>query len=356
MLHHGERVILRDAPNLAGTPIFPRQMAAYSSKQPHVPSPGVWCPTVTFFNHANDQLDLSSQAKYFSYLASSGLTGIAVLGSSSSEASLLTREERFVIMATARKAVGSCFPVMAGVGGGGSTKQTVQLAEDAAKAGADYVMVLPPACFGRVGTSMEVVRRYYVEVAKRSPLPIVMVNSPAACNGVDMDSETMADIVRETAAAHPSGRSNIVGVKLACGSVGKMARLSASFAPDQLSIFGAEADFLLAGIAAGGSGCVAPFANVFPSLTAKVYKLHREGWTEEAAKLQSIVALAESPCKSGVAATKYAVACYSAKAAAIENAEKKLAPRHPYEPVDETTKRRILKTMEVAARTARSLH
>ncbi|KAH6898083.1 hypothetical protein B0T10DRAFT_577564 [Thelonectria olida] len=325
----------------------------YSSKQPHIPSPGVWCPVVTFFNHGNDQLDLSSQAKYFAYLAGSGLTGIVALGTDS-EAFLLTREERFVIIATARKAVGSSFPVMAGVGCH-STKQTIQLAEDAAKAGADYVLVLPPAYFGKA-TNMNVVKRFYIEVGAKSPLPVVIYNCPGVCNGVDMDSETITEIVRESAVSHPSGRCNIVGVYLACDSVGKMTRLSATFGREQLSIFGGQSDFLLAGLAAGSSGAIASLANVFPSLTAKMYKLYKEGWIEEATKLQKIAALAESPCKSGIAATKYAVACYAAKAAGIDKAEQKLAPRHPYEPVDEAVKKKIWKQMEQAAKTSQNLH
>lgn len=62
-------------------------------------------------------------------------------------------------------------------------------------------------------------------------------------------------------------------------------------------------------------------------------------------ELQQKAASAESPCKSGIASTKYAVACYSAAEAGIEGAEKKLEPRHPYEPVTEGSKKNIRATM-----------
>jgi len=66
-------------------------------------------------------------------------------------------------------------------------------------------------------------------------------------------------------------------------------------------------------------------------------------------KLQRVAALAESPCKSGIATTKFAVACYSAKLAGIDNAEAKLRPRHPYEEAPEAGKKAVREGMAAAA-------
>ncbi|KAM5344401.1 hypothetical protein ACJ41O_012938 [Fusarium nematophilum] len=313
---------------------------------PHVPSPGVWCPAVTFFDHATDSLDLDAQKKYFAHLAKSGLSGLIVSGSNA-EAFLLTREERLTLVEEARKAIGPNFPLMVGVGAH-STKQTLQLAEDAAKAGANYLLVLPPAYFGKA-TTMGVVKRFFAEVALKSPLPLVIYNFPGVCNGVDIDSESIVAMFNESKASHPSGRSNIVGVKLTCGSVGKITRLAGVLLPDEFSTYGGQSDFLIGGLAAGSVGCVAAFANVFPTLTSKIYALYKEGKFDEATRLQRIAALAESPCKAGVASTKYAVSCYSAKLAGIEGAEEKLAPRHPYEPVGDAVKKNVQTLMKEAA-------
>ncbi|KAF4442346.1 hypothetical protein F53441_11774 [Fusarium austroafricanum] len=313
------------------------------SQLPHVPSPGVWSPAVTFFNHEDDTVDHAAQAKYFAHLADSGLNGLIVMGSNA-EAFLLTREERSEIIALARKTIGPDFPLMAGVGAH-STKQTLELAEDAHKAGANYLLVLPPAYFGKA-TSMNVVKRFFSEVARKSPLPIVIYNFPGVTNGVDIDSETIVQIFEES--KKTSGKSNIVGVKLTCGSVGKITRLAAQIPSDEFSTYGGQSDFLIGGLAAGSVGCVAAFANVFPTLTAKIYSLYKEGKFDEAFKLQQLAALAERPCKAGVASTKYAVAVYSAKLAGIEGAEEKLAPRHPYEPVGDTVKQNIKSIMKEA--------
>ncbi|KAJ5902653.1 hypothetical protein N7495_003181 [Penicillium taxi] len=311
------------------------------STQPHVPQAGVWCPTVTFFKHDTDTLDLESQAKYFRYLSQSGLTGLVILGTNS-EAFLLTREERRQLIETARSAVGPDYPLMAGVGSH-STKQTLELIQDAAEAGANYVLVLPPAYFGKA-TNMNVVKRFFSEVAAKSTLPVVIYNFPGVCNGVDLDSETITAITRESATAN-NGRSNVVGVKLTCGSVGKITRLAGTFVPEEFATFGGQADFLIGGLAAGSAGCIAAFSNVFPKTTSKIYALYQAGHIKEATKLQRQAALAESPIKSGIAATKHAVARYSAITAGIDNAEELLQPRHPYEPVSEASKNAIQEKM-----------
>lgn len=316
------------------------------SAQPHVPAAGVWCPAVTFFDHDKDALDLESQKKYFAYLSTTGLAGLVILGTNS-EAFLLTREERSQLIATARAAVGPDFPLMAGVGAH-STKQTLQLAQDAAAAGANYLLILPPAYFGKA-TNMNVVKRFFSEVAAKAPIPVVVYNFPGVCNGVDMDSETIAAIVRESAAAN-SGKSNVVGVKLTCGSVGKITRLAATFSPSEFATFGGQSDFLIGGLAAGSAGCIAAFANVFPKTAAQIYTLYQKGQLQDALKLQQKAALAESPIKSGISSTKHAVATYSALAAGISNTQNKLRPRHPYEPVGEPAKKAISENMaEVAA-------
>lgn len=316
------------------------------SPQPRIPKAGVWVPAVTIFDQATDALDLESQKKYYAYLSRTGLAGLVIMGTNS-EAFLLTREERAQLIATAREAVGPDYPLMAGVGTH-STKQTLELAHDAAAAGANYLLVLPPAYFGKA-TTMNVVKRFFADVARKSPLPVLIYNFPGVCNGVDIDSETITEIVRESAAASPDGTSNIVGVKLTCGSVGKITRLAATFGPNEFAIFGGQSDFLVAGLTVGSAGCISAFANVFPKMASKVYELFTNGKMVEAMELQRSSALAETPCKGGIASTKYAVALYSAPAAGIENALEKFKPRTPYEEAGEGVKKTIKELMEAAA-------
>ena len=313
-------------------------------KAPHVPQPGIWCPAVTFINPETDELDLDAQKKYFRYLAGTGLRGLVLQGSNS-EAFLLTRDERKQLVAAAREAVGPDFPLMVGAGAH-STKQTLELIQDAANLGADYALVLPAAYYGKA-TTVPVVKRFFSEVAERSPLPIVIYNFPGVCNGVDLDSETMVDIYKDSASKSSTSTSNVVGVKLTCASVGKITRLAASFpAPSsKFAVFGGQADFLVGGLAAGSAGCIAAFANAFPKTTVRIFQLYHEGRLQEAMELHRKAALAESPIKAGITGTKYATAVYSAQLAGIENAEEKLIPRSPYQEAGEPVKKAIRENM-----------
>ncbi|KAL1850070.1 hypothetical protein Plec18167_005422 [Paecilomyces lecythidis] len=322
------------------------------SPQPHVPPAGVWCPAVTFFDHSTDSLDLVSQKQYYDYLSRSGLTGLVILGTNA-EAFLLTREERRQLIATAREAVGPNYPIMAGVGAH-STKQTLELAADAKDAGADYLLVLPPAYFGKA-TTVPVIKRFFADIAAKAGLPVVIYNFPGVTNGVDIDSETITSIVRDSASTNPSGISNVVGVKLTCASVGKITRLSGTFPPEQFSIFGGQSDFLLGGLSVGSAGCIAAFANVFPKTISHIYSLYKQGKTAEALEIHRKAALAESPCKSGIASTKYAAAIFSAKEAGIEGAEEKLKPRTPYEEAPEAAKKVVREVMAEVAKIEKSL-
>ncbi|KAF2088695.1 dihydrodipicolinate synthetase [Saccharata proteae CBS 121410] len=275
------------------------------TKSSEVPPSGIWAPAVTFFDPDTDELLLTDQAKYYAYLSCTGLVGLIILGTNA-ETFLLTAAERKNLIATAREACGPCFPLMACVGAF-STKQ---------------VLLLPAAYFGKA-TTMAVVEAFYDQVAAESKLPMVIYNFPGICNGVDLDS----DIIAKLAVRH----HNIVGVKLTCGSVAKITRLAAQLPKSEFSAFGGQSDFLIGGLAFGSAG---------------IYDLWHEGKTEEALKLHQKAALAELPCKKGIAAVKYAAAIFTANKAGIEDAERKLRPRRPYEPPSEEVKSYIRKSMK----------
>lgn len=300
----------------------PREQPAVSL--PRVPPSGVWVPAVTFFDQSTDTLDLEPQATYYRYLSESGLAGLVILGTNA-ETFLLTREERRTLVQTARRACGPSFPIMAGVGGH-STKQVLEFIQDATEAGANYVLLLPPAYFGKQ-TTPAVISNFFSEIAAKSLLPIVVYNFPGVCNGIDLDSATIAALAK----AH----RNIVGVKLTCGSVAKITRLAAESPPERFAVYGGQADFLIGGLASGSAGTISGFANVFPKTVVRIYDLYKAGKFQEALELHKKAALAEQGCKSGIAAVKYATALNSAKAAGIEGALERLKPRRPYlEPSD----------------------
>ncbi len=312
------------------------------------PPPGVWVPAVTLFDPETDQLLLEDQKRYFAYLASTGITGLLVLGSNA-EPFLLTREERRATLEAARAAVGPDFPIMAGVSGH-STAQVREYLEDAAAAGANYALLLPAAYFGAKASPPAMVARFFDQVAATTPLPLVVYNFPGVTAGVDLDSDAVANLAR----AHPGV---VVGVKLTCGSVAKVTRLAAELPREGFTVFGGQADFLVGGLASGSGGCITAFGNVFPKTVVRIYELWtgrsasagpaaqeadartaeaREKDRADALALQFKASLAERPCKNGIATTKYAASVFTAGPLAhIAEASAKLRPRAPYlEPTD----------------------
>jgi 4-hydroxy-2-oxoglutarate aldolase len=260
-----------------------------------VPAGGVWAPAVTWFNQDTDDLSLQPQAQYYSYLSKSGLAGLVVLG---------TNAETFL------------------------------LTQDAADAGANYALLLPPAYFGKQ-TTPAVINNFFDEVAEKSSLPIVIYNFPTVVNGIDLDSATLVRLAKR--------HSNIVGVKLTCGAVAKITRLSAELPADQFSIYGGQSDFLIGGLASGAAGTIAGFANVFPKTIVRIFDLYQEGRMKEAMVLHQKAALAEQGCKAGIATVKYAVAQVTAKAAGVDEslAKEQLKPRRPYHEPSDVEKRSI---------------
>ncbi|KAK5090766.1 hypothetical protein LTS08_002325 [Lithohypha guttulata] len=300
-----------------------------------VPEAGVYVPAVTLFDPDTDRLCLDDQAKYYAYLASTGLKGLVILGTNA-ETFLLTRDERATLMRLARQSVPQDYPIIAGVGGH-STAQVLEYIADAHAAGANYALVLPCAYFGKQ-TTPKVVENFYNQVAQVSPLPIIIYNFPAVCNGLDLDSEIMTTLAQQN--------PNIVGVKLTCGSVGKITRLAATFTPSRFAIFGGQSDFLVGGLAAGSQGCIAAFGNIFPKTCVKIFDLWKAGKHDQALALQKMSAHAESPTKAGIANTKYAAAMYTAPRAGVMNAEPLFRPRRPYEEPTDAVKAKIRQAMD----------
>jgi 4-hydroxy-2-oxoglutarate aldolase len=259
-------------------------------------------------------------------------------------------------MQCAREAVGPDYPLMMGISGF-SVAQVMENISDALEADANFGLLLPAAYYGPA-TSKEVVMNFYDEVAQQSALPIIIYNFPGICNGVDLDSVTIATLAKHNPGkTHPDpitmyrcllrcDLGKIVGVKLTCGSVAKITRLCAELPTSSFSTFAGQADWLVAGLAVGSAGCVSAFSNVFPKVCSRIYELYTSGQTAEALELHRKAALAESPIKSGIAPTKAAVSMFSARVANIDRAGEKLVPRRPYAPVEAAVESSIWSAMK----------
>lgn len=169
-------------------------------------------------------------------------------------------------------------PIIAGAGAA-STRESIILAREAAAAGADFVMIIPPGYYAStLCANPDTIKRFFTDIAEESPVPIIVYNFPGVSGGIDLDSEMIVDIVK----ASP----NVAGAKLTCASVGKITRITATVddpefqakyprkwttgvnsAWDYFQVIDGYIDILMPSIASGAAGAISGLPNFAPVST-----------------------------------------------------------------------------------------
>lgn len=269
--------------------------------------PGVYVPTLCFFNPETEDLDTAAIASHAIRLATAGVAGLATQGSNG-EAVHLTHAERQTVTSTTRSALASAgfphLPIIVGCGGQ-SVRETIQFCREACAAGGDYALVLPPSYYAPLfAPASASIVDFFTKVADQSPIPLLIYNYPGAVSGLDLSSDLIVKL-----SAHP----NIVGVKLTCGNTGKLNRIVAATKSAKPSVagqpsflvLGGSADFTLQTLVGGGHGILAGLGNIAPKACIETIRLYREGRVAEAQKMQEIVASGDwAAIQGGIVSTK----------------------------------------------------
>ncbi|WEW55865.1 dihydrodipicolinate synthetase family protein [Emydomyces testavorans] len=273
--------------------------------------PGIYVPTICFFDPRTEDLDFSTIARHAVKLAQAGVAGLVVHGSNG-EAVHLSNEERIEVIRTTRKALNDAgFLSMLLIAGcsANSTRETIRHCHDAYTAGADCALVLTPSYYRTLFASDSVIE-YFRDVADASPIPIFIYNYPPVVGGLDLDSDTLIALSK-----HP----NIVGCKFTCGNTGKLNRVVAaqrqiasgsSGKPPSSGFlcFGGSGDFTLQTLIGGGAGVVGGIANIAPKTCVRVYQLYCQGEVAEAQRVQEILARGDwAAIQSGMVGLKSAI-------------------------------------------------
>ncbi|KAL8833745.1 MAG: hypothetical protein Q9170_004108 [Blastenia crenularia] len=268
---------------------------------------GVYVPTVTFFQADTEDLDLETINKHAIRLAQAGVAGLTTQGSNG-EAVHLTHQERKLVTKVTRNALDNAgfhhLPIIVGCGSQ-STRETIELCREAMTSGGDFALVLPPSYYKAMYKPESLVE-FFEEVADASPIPIMIYNYPGAVAGIDIDSDVITKLAK-----HP----NIVGCKLTCGNTGKLGRIASSVdaaTPSEdgsgFMCMGGSADFTLQTLVVGGSGIICGLGNIAPRACVKIIDLYKAGRTDEAKKLQAVVARGDwAAISGGIVGTKSAL-------------------------------------------------
>ncbi len=194
----------------------------------------------------NGALDKDALARLANHLVEGGVRALYPCGCTG-EATSLTREERTQVIRTVIEAARGRAAVIAGTGTA-LTSETIELSQDAIRAGADGVMVITPySC----KPTQEGLIAHYRAVADRVDRPIVLYNVPSR-TGVALLPETVA-----TLAAHP----RIVAIKEASGSLDQASAIRARC---DITILAGDDSLFLPLLAVGARGVVSVVGHVVP--------------------------------------------------------------------------------------------
>jgi dihydrodipicolinate synthase/N-acetylneuraminate lyase len=235
---------------------------------------GIIPPLVTPLSD-RDRLDERGLERLIEHVLGGGVHGLFILGTTGEAPSLSYALRRDLITSVLDQVAGRV-KVLVGVTDT-SFIETVHLAEHAAEAGADAVVLSTPYYFPAGQTELI---GYIENLAQALPLPMVLYNMPSLTK-VWFEIDTLRRL---------AGLEKIVGLKDSSGDLSyfQQALSLKTLRPDWSIMIGPEA-MLAQATKLGGDGGVAGGANVFPSLFVRCFEAARAGDSQRIAMLQNII-------------------------------------------------------------------
>jgi len=225
---------------------------------------GVWTALVTPFRRG--RVDLEKMTELVHLARDADLSGVVPLGSTGESASMDQKEQSSVISCVVN-AAGGKLPVMVGAGTN-NTPKTIDNIRRAADLGSDAVLVVAPYYNKPTPTGL---KRHFLTVAERSPLPIILYHIPSRC-GVGIP----ADLVLELA-LHPQ----VIGIKEAGGDLWRSSEI-ARLAPEDFAVLSGDDPLTLALLSVGAMGVISVVSNIAPRLTRRMVESCLNGKPTEA--------------------------------------------------------------------------
>jgi 4-hydroxy-tetrahydrodipicolinate synthase len=199
-----------------------------------------------------------------------GTNGLVPVGTTGESPTLSHDEHKQVVEWCIAEACGRV-PVIAGAGSN-STREAIDLAQHAEKAGADAVLVVTPY-YNK--PTQEGLYYHFKAINDAIGIPIIIYNIPAR-SVIDMSVDTMKRLYE---------LKNIAGVKDATANMVRVSQQRAALGPDFIQFSGEDAT-ALGFMAHGGHGCISVTSDVAPRLCAEFQSACLRGDYGAALKLQ----------------------------------------------------------------------
>ena len=215
-------------------------------------------------------VDEDAYRKLIDWVIESGQHGLVPVGTTGESPTLSHDEHRKVVETCIAEARGRV-PVIAGAGSN-NTREAVELARHAEKAGADGVLIVTPY-YNK--PNQEGLFQHFKAIDAAIGIPIIIYNIPPR-SVIDMSVDTMKRCYE---------LKNVVGVKDATGNIGRISLQRQAMGPEFIQMSGDDITALSC-MAAGAHGCISVVANVAPKPTAELMEACFAGKYDEALKIQ----------------------------------------------------------------------
>lgn len=215
-------------------------------------------------------VDYEALGRFIDFQLSQGIHALVAVGTTGESATLSPDERKEVIRFTIDRVAGR-IPVIAGTGTN-NTQHAIEYSVDAAKAGADALLVVTP--YYNKATQNGLIA-HFTAIADKVDKPIILYNVPSrtGCNLLPATVEKLAE--------HP----NIAAIKEASGNMSQVVELFARCG-DKLDVYSGEDGLTVPILSMGGKGTISVLSNVVPKEAVAMTNAFFAGDVAEAARLQ----------------------------------------------------------------------
>ena len=215
-------------------------------------------------------VDYEALGRFVDFQLSQGIHALVAVGTTGESATLSPDERKEVIRFTIDRVAGRV-PVIAGTGTN-NTQHAIEYSVDAAKAGADALLVVTP--YYNKATQNGLIA-HFTAIADKVDKPIILYNVPSrtGCNLLPATVEKLAE--------HP----NIAAIKEASGNMSQVVELFARCG-DKLDVYSGEDGLTVPILSMGGKGTISVLSNVVPKEAVAMTNAFFAGDVAEAARLQ----------------------------------------------------------------------
>ena len=221
--------------------------------------------------HEDGSINYDQLKKLVDYHCENGTDSIVICGTTG-ESATMTEEEHLECIKRTIDFTAGRLPVIAGTGSN-CTATAVELSREAAKAGADGLLVVTP--YYNKATQKGLLE-HYKAIAREADAPIIMY-SVASRTGCNIEPATVAALVKEV--------DNIVGVKEASGNISQVAKIM-QLTQGDIDLYSGNDDQIVPILALGGKGVISVLSNVAPRETHEICAKFFAGDIEGSRELQ----------------------------------------------------------------------